>query len=409
MARHEYLAHPELRGELARVHPGGAAEREQRETPRIMAALDGDDAQCARHRGVRDAHDPLSGGVDVHTEPPRDLRDRVVRAADVEPHATAEKRRRIEAPEHEVGVGHGRTGAAAVARRARIRPGAFRADAEHAAGVDSGKRAAARSDRVNVDDRQAHRHPVELPLATPRHVTVDQRDVRRRASHVEGEHAAHAGAARDADGAYDASGGPGEHRAHRLRRRAPRRDRAAVRLHDEKPCTAALYRREPCEVPRHQRRDVGVDDRGARPLVLARLTDERVRERDRHAEHAQRRSDRALVARRRIRVEQRDRDRLRPPRAYAAHQRAELPCRQRNRNPAVELDALAHRNPICTRDERRRTPRLEGIEFRARLAADLDDVLEPRRRDERDARTAALQQRVRRDCAAVGDPSRRAV
>jgi len=103
-----------------------------------MAALDGDDAQCgAPSRRSRRARS-LSGGVDVHTEPPRDLRDRIVRAADVEPHATAEKRRRIEAPEHEVGVGHGRTGAAAVARRARIRPGAFRADAEHAASVDSG-------------------------------------------------------------------------------------------------------------------------------------------------------------------------------------------------------------------------------------------------------------------------------
>ena len=78
-----------------------------------------------------------------------------------------------EAAEHEVGVGDGRLEpAAAVAGRPGIGAGALRADAQRAAAVAPGDRAAACADGLQVDGRQADRKAVELALcgvARPAH------------------------------------------------------------------------------------------------------------------------------------------------------------------------------------------------------------------------------------------------
>ena len=76
----------------------------------------------------------------------------------------------------------------------------------------------------------------------------------------------------------------------------------------------------------------------------------------------------------------------------------------------VERDELAVRAGSTTdpdaaleRHERRRMLGARPIEVRARLAAEMQDVLEALVRDERGARPAALEQRVRRDRGAVGE------
>ena len=75
----------------------------------------------------------------------------------VERHAAAEQAARREPPEHEVGVGDGRLGAAAaVAGRARLRAGALRPDLQQPVAVEPGDRAAAGADRIDVE-RQASR------------------------------------------------------------------------------------------------------------------------------------------------------------------------------------------------------------------------------------------------------------
>ena len=58
----------------------------------------------------------------------------------------------------------------------------------------------------------------------------------------------HTGAARDANRADDTACGTGKNRSHRLRRRAPRGDGTAVRLHDDET-GAAPRGRETGEVP----------------------------------------------------------------------------------------------------------------------------------------------------------------
>ena len=73
------------------------------------------------------------------------------------------KRLRIDAAEHEIGIGHDGIGRAfAVAGRARIGAGAARADMQAAGAVDPGDRAAAGADLDDVDDRQLHRLSVGL-------------------------------------------------------------------------------------------------------------------------------------------------------------------------------------------------------------------------------------------------------
>ena len=70
----------------------------------------------------------------------------------VEPAPPAEKGRRVEIAEHQIGVGHRRgTAAVAVAGRARNRTGALRPDMQDAAGIDPRDRAAAGADAGDVE------------------------------------------------------------------------------------------------------------------------------------------------------------------------------------------------------------------------------------------------------------------
>ena len=146
----------------------GAAEGHQREIARVVAALDRDHANAAHDVGVGDAQD--AGGGRDHVEAERvwrmRLATRAARGRGVERHLAAEARLAAEPAEHDIGVGDGRPrAAAAVARRARHGLGAHRADAQRAALVDPGDRAAAGADGVDVDDRQAHRDVSELGFA----------------------------------------------------------------------------------------------------------------------------------------------------------------------------------------------------------------------------------------------------
>ena len=97
---------------------------------------------------------------------------------------------RVEPPEHQIGVGDGRLGAAAaVADRAGIGAGAFRADLDQAGGIDAGDRAAAGADRVHLDHRHVDRHRIfDLDLVGDGRLGIaDQRDIGRGAAHVVGD------------------------------------------------------------------------------------------------------------------------------------------------------------------------------------------------------------------------------
>ena len=184
----------------------GAAEGQQREVARVVAALHRHHADGADHVVVDDGKDAARGGFDAHAERLGDAPcARRVRRLDIEREAAAEQVGR-QVPERQMRVRDGRLdAAAAVADRARLGAGALRPDDQRAGLRDARDRAAARPDRDDVDHGQADRPAADAAVGgEARLAAVDQGDVGRGAADV------------DADEVL---------RARRWRRRSPRRRR----------------------------------------------------------------------------------------------------------------------------------------------------------------------------------------
>ena len=189
--RDQHLRDAELARQRRGMQRAGAAEREQGEVARVVAARQAHHADRAGHPVVGDAHDRQRRRGRVEAERRADLLqqrrlDRRQRHAVVD----GEQPVRVEPAEDDVGVGDRRPGAAAaVADRPRRRAGALRADAQHARGIDRGDRAAAGADGVDVDHRHVDRHRVlELEVARDRRLAAEhERDVARGAAHVVGD------------------------------------------------------------------------------------------------------------------------------------------------------------------------------------------------------------------------------
>ena len=134
-------------------------------------------------------------------------------AIEVEAGPAAKEELGVEAAEDEVGVGDGGPD-----RRGRTDgpghgAGGLGADAEEAAGVEAGEGAAARAGGVDVEHGDADGHAGDDGLdggLRAAFAGVDEQDVGGGAAHVEADDAVEAGELRDAQGADDAAGGPGE-------------------------------------------------------------------------------------------------------------------------------------------------------------------------------------------------------
>ena len=147
---------PDLADQRADVQRAAAAERHGDETSRIVAAFDRDEPDRAGHAGVGDLHDRCRRRRGVETERRADMRrDGAFGRFDIERfQPAAERARRVDAAEHDLGIGQRRPRVAlAVAHGSGHRAGAFRADLEQAAAIDRGDRAAAGSDRGDLDHR----------------------------------------------------------------------------------------------------------------------------------------------------------------------------------------------------------------------------------------------------------------
>ena len=97
----------------------GAAEGDEHEVARIVAALHRDEAHRADHVGVGDLHDAAGRGERIEAEGRgHPLGNGAAGRVGVERHLAAQEERRVEAAQRQVRVGDGRRGAAqAVARR----------------------------------------------------------------------------------------------------------------------------------------------------------------------------------------------------------------------------------------------------------------------------------------------------
>ena len=206
-------------------------------------------------------------------------------AAAIERHRAAEEAGGVDAAEHDVGVGHGGLGAAArVAHGAGIGARALRAEGERAARVDPGDGAAAGAHLLDVDHRDAQRVAVHVVLVRGLdEAAVDDGALRGRAAHVERDEPVRAEDSREARAARGARRRPRLHRVHGLRPGRLEREGPAIGLRDEHLAAEAAPAEGPAEraeVAVHDGPDVGVDDGGARPLVLPPLLRDPMRRRD---------------------------------------------------------------------------------------------------------------------------------
>ena len=211
---------PDRPRDLSCVQRAGAAGGHQHEVARVETlahriGLDRVDHVVDGHR-----HDPerrlLGRQAQRLADGGRHRRPGQVR---VEAHPPAQERLGTQPPQHHVGVGDGRIGAAAaVGGRSRIGAGALRADADHTTVLGGGDRAAAGPDRLDVEHRDHHRVAVDRGVQQvlhPRLPAGGHADVGGGASDVERDHALKAAAASGVDAPQLPGRRPGEHEVHR--------------------------------------------------------------------------------------------------------------------------------------------------------------------------------------------------
>jgi hypothetical protein len=200
----------------------------------------GHDAHRAAHGGARHREHGLGRRLRPDAEAPREDQEGAPHGVFVEREPPAEEGARRHVAEGHVGVGDRQPVAPAVAHGPGVRPGARRADVQHAARVDLHQRPAAAADGVDVE--RGHEDRVARDLERLGRARVHRRgarvvegDVGARAAHVEAHQALEAGLARGARRGHDAAGGAGQEDAHGLERRALRGQRPAVGLQDGEP------------------------------------------------------------------------------------------------------------------------------------------------------------------------------
>ena len=276
--RNDHRPDPDLARDQHRMQGTGAAIGDQREVAGIETALGGDALDRIGHRGHRDAQDSFGRRGGVHAERLGDALDqRTFGGLDIEPHLTAEKAVGGEPPEHEVGVGHRRLGAAAaVAGRPRHRSGALRSDAK-AALLHPRDRAAAGADLENIHHRDLHRQrPViaadQGGAGGERVAIVDDAGLGGGPAHVEGDRVLETERMAHGLGADDAGRRTRFQHVHAVALGLLRLVEAAVRLHDqERPGKAlapdALI--DLADIAPHDRPDIGVGDHRRAALELA--------------------------------------------------------------------------------------------------------------------------------------------
>ncbi len=401
------------------MHRAAAAAGDEHEVARVVAAPDRDEPQRVDHAGVGEPDDPvgglLGGRADLLPEPP----DRLQRQVAADRQAPAEEVVRVDHARHQLRVGDRRRRAAlAVARGPRVGARAARPDVQAAGVVDPGDRAAARADLDDVGDghvgriARALRRPLELVLRRDLRLAVlDQRALGGRAADVEVDDVALADVLADPRRAHDAGGRAGLHEVDRGAPGAVERRGAAVGLHRvggarEPARLGALL--DLGEVAVEDGLHVGVEDRGARALVLAHLARHVPGGGDRDAREPllQARLRRALVVGVRVGVQEADGDRLDLQLGAAVGHRVERVHVERLEHLARAVDALGHLEAQPARHERLRLVVAEVVHVRPVAAADEEDVAEAAGRHERGARALALGDRVDHDRAAVDEERR---
>ena len=335
---------------------------------------------------------------------PREDSARVRRGA-VQAHPSSQRRLRGEPAQHQVGVGdRGGLAPAAVARGTGVGARRSGADPEHAPGVAPCDGPAARAHGVHVHHRKRQRTAAHLAPCAHRGAAADgHRHVAGRAAHVEAHGVARAHPGAHAGRAHGAARRTREHGPGRVASRRGGIGRAAAREHDLGggqalvPATGG----QALQVAVHQRGQRGIHHRGGAALVLTEHAGGLVR--GGHVspgpELLHQLRGPPLVAGMAKAPEQAHGCGLELQALEAA---AQLPLVQLAEHPSGAR-ALGHRDPQIHGHEWWRARRAQPVELRPGLAAELLDVGEALRNEQRRGCHAALEQRVRGHGHAVNE------
>ena len=358
---HEDLAHPERDRDIPGMQRPGATEGHQGELARVVSALHRYGADRAHHVGHHDAEHAVRGALDVESESFGDRREGGPRDGFFQLHLAGEQAAARQSPEHKVRIRHrGPVAAPPVARGTRVGSGARGADLEQSVAIEPRDRAPARSDRLDVDRREAYGEAGDVALERDIGPEVpDQRDVGARAPHVEGDDVAPPGLLRRVGRTNHTGRGPRQRGAHRQGPRPLRRHQTAARLIDADG-RIRRHAREPLLEGRHvacqHRLEVRVQHRGGEPLVFAelRLDLERCADRNVRQGRTEGGRDPVLVLRIAEREQQTDRAGLGLARAYLLHRRGDGVAGELGDRFAGRVHPLGDLEPVAALDERRR-------------------------------------------------------
>ncbi len=260
MERRQHRLDPQGVGDLAADLSRRAAERHQGMAARVEAAFGGDAPDRLGHLLDGDGDKAFGGGLrrrQAHRLG-QGLQRRargggVERLVAVGSEGRGEIGR-VDAAQHQVGVGHRRRAAATVAGWTRIGAGAARADAR-AGAVEGQDRAAARSDGLDIEHRRAQPGAGQRRALAPLQDPGETADIGRGAAHVEAQHGRRIGL--DGRGRHSdrPAGGAGQHRVPALK--AVGAHQAAGRGHE--PQRRAVHRGlHPVDIGAQDRRQIGV-------------------------------------------------------------------------------------------------------------------------------------------------------
>ena len=418
---HEHAPDAQLLRQAPRVQRRGAAEGDHRVLLGRAAALDRVHARGVGHVLLDDLAHAGRSPEGVHAERGADADLQRLRGAGwIQRQAAGGEARRVDAAEHEVGVGHRRQrAAAAVAGRAGLGAAGIGADGDAAHRVHAPDRAAAGADLDELDHRHAHRQAAALEVAPgARHLeaaralglaVLDEADLGRGAAHVEGEHVAQPALARQVRGQDGAARGPRLDEPDREARRLLQRRQPAAGHHQQQRASQPALARafaQALQVAAHQRSHAGVGHGGREALVLAHLGADLARQADGDALAQQRLQQlaRALLVRRvRPGMQEAHRDGLDPGGAHRQPGAAHALLVQRAQHRAVGGDTLAHRVAQRARHQHRGGLDVDVVGVAALLVAHLEHVAEALGGQQRGARALALDQRVGRERGAVDE------
>ena len=405
--------HPDLARDRRGVKRAGAAVGDQAKGGGIQAAIGRDALDRIGHRGNGDAQDAVGGIGEAQAERLGDLlADGASRGRFVELHLATEEAPGVQAPQHQVCVGHRGTGSPQpIARRPRIRAGALRPDAQGAAHIDHRDAAAAGADFEDVHHRYLDRQ--RLVVATDQRsrsgehlAAIDDARLGGGSAHVEGDRVRQTQFAAQGLRAHHAGRRAGFQHADAFGLGLARLVQPAGRLNEQKGAAEAAALQMPVDVtdvPADARTDERIRNGGRAALELPVLLRQLVRSGDEGLRQPLLHDalDPLFVGRIHVAMQQQDGNGFDLRGLQLVAERMDLGVVQSDEDFAGRRDPLAHLEPQRPFDQRHVLAKEQVVGVGAVDAADLVGVAEAFGDEERGLRAGTLEHRVDGDGRAM--------